>query len=82
MEPRGRNGEFDPQLVKKGQRRLPGFDDKAIALYAHGLRTREIRGPEKGGLGLSRVGASAILLIAIVVLIMLTRQKAVEADHG
>jgi len=42
--PRDRNGEFDPQLVKKGQRRLPGFDDKVIALYARGLTTREIQG--------------------------------------
>jgi putative transposase len=41
--PRDRNGEFDPQLVKKGQRRLPGFDDKVIALYARGLTTREIQ---------------------------------------
>jgi putative transposase len=42
--PRDRNGEFDPQLVKKGQRRLPGLDDKVIALYACGLTTREIQG--------------------------------------
>lgn len=42
--PRDRNGEFDPQLVKKGQRRLPGFDEKVIALYARGLTTREIQG--------------------------------------
>ncbi len=42
--PRDRAGEFDPQLVKKGQRRLPGFDDKVIALYARGLTTREIQG--------------------------------------
>ena len=41
--PRDRNAEFDPQLVKKGQRRLPGFDDKVIALYARGLTTREIQ---------------------------------------
>lgn len=42
--PRDRKGDFDPQLVKKGQRRLPGFDDKVIALYARGLTTREIQG--------------------------------------
>ena len=42
--PRDRNGEFDPQLVKKGQRRLPGFDDKVIALYARRLTTCEIQG--------------------------------------
>jgi putative transposase len=42
--PRDRNGDFDPQLVKKRQRRLPGFDDKVIALYARGMTTREIQG--------------------------------------
>ncbi len=42
--PRDRNGEFEPQLVKKHQRRLPGFDDKVIALYARGMTTREITG--------------------------------------
>lgn len=42
--PRDRAGEFEPQLVKKGQRRLAGFDDKVIALYARGLTTREIQG--------------------------------------
>ncbi len=42
--PRDRNGDFEPQLVKKGQRRLPGFDDKVIALYARGMTTREIQG--------------------------------------
>ena len=40
------------------------------------------KSPEQGGLALSRVGASATLLIAIVVLIMLTRQKAAKADHA
>jgi putative transposase len=42
--PRDRNGQFEPQLVKKRQRRLPGFDDKVIALYARGMTTREIQG--------------------------------------
>jgi putative transposase len=42
--PRDRNGEFEPQLVKKHQRRLPGFDDKVLALYARGLTTRDIQG--------------------------------------
>jgi putative transposase len=32
--PRDRTAEFDPQLVKKRQRRFPGFDEKVIALYA------------------------------------------------
>lgn len=42
--PRDRDGSFDPQLVRKGQRRLPGFDEKVIALYARGMTTREIQG--------------------------------------
>ena len=41
--PRDRNGEFEPQLVKKGQRRFQGFDDKILALYSRGLSVRDIR---------------------------------------
>jgi len=42
--PRDREGSFEPQLVRKGQRRFPGFDEKVIALYARGMTTREIQG--------------------------------------
>ena len=42
--PRDRNGDFEPRLISKRQRRLPGFDDKVIALYARGMTTREIQG--------------------------------------
>ena len=41
--PRDRAGTFEPVLVPKHARRLPGFDDKVLALYARGLSTREIR---------------------------------------
>ena len=41
---RDRDSTFDPKFVRKGQRRLPGFDEKVIALYARGMTTREIRG--------------------------------------
>jgi len=41
--PRDRNGDFEPQLVKKRQTRLPGFDDKVISLYSRGQTTREIQ---------------------------------------
>ena len=41
--PRDRDSSFEPQLVKKRQRRLEGFDDKVLALYARGLSTREIQ---------------------------------------
>jgi putative transposase len=40
--PRDRRGSFEPQLVRKGQRRFEGFDDKILALYARGLSTRDI----------------------------------------
>ena len=42
--PRDRDSSFDHQLVKKRQRRLEGFDDKVLALYARGLSTRDIQG--------------------------------------
>jgi putative transposase len=42
--PRDRDASFAPQLVPKRHRRLPGFDDKVIALYARGMTTREIQG--------------------------------------
>lgn len=42
--PRDRLSTFEPQLVAKHQRRLPGFDDKVIALYARGMTVREIQG--------------------------------------
>ena len=41
--PRDRDGDFTPQLVKKGQRRLEGFDDKVLSLYARGMSMREIQ---------------------------------------
>lgn len=40
--PRDRNGEFEPQLVKKRQRRVTVIDEKIIPLYAKGMSTREI----------------------------------------
>ena len=42
--PRDRDSTFEPVMVAKGQRRLPGFDEKVIALYARGMTTREIQG--------------------------------------
>ncbi|MFO1257365.1 MAG: IS256 family transposase [Gammaproteobacteria bacterium] len=41
--PRDRAGEFEPQLVKKHQRRLAGLDQKILSLYARGLSTRDIQ---------------------------------------
>lgn len=41
--PRDRNGSFEPQLIGKHQRRLSGFDEKILALYAKGMTTRDIQ---------------------------------------
>jgi putative transposase len=41
--PRDRAGTFEPQLVAKHQRRLEGFDDKVLALYARGMSVRDIQ---------------------------------------
>jgi putative transposase len=43
LVPRDREGTFEPQLIKKHQRRLEGFDEKVIALYARGMTTRDIQ---------------------------------------
>src|SRR5918998_3117175 len=42
--PRDRNGEFEPQLVKKNQTRFDGLDEKIISLYARGMTLSEIKG--------------------------------------
>ncbi|WP_179849313.1 IS256 family transposase [Actinomadura luteofluorescens] len=41
--PRDRSGEFEPQIVPKHARRIAGFDESIISLYAKGLTTGEIR---------------------------------------
>jgi len=42
--PRDRLSTFDPQLIAKYRRRLPGFDEKIVSMYARGMTVREIRG--------------------------------------
>lgn len=42
--PRDRDGSFSPKVVPKNLRRLTGFDEKVLALYARGMTTREIQG--------------------------------------
>jgi putative transposase len=41
--PRDRTGSFTPQFVPKGVRRLPGFDETVLQLYARGLSVRELQ---------------------------------------
>src|ERR1700712_222368 len=42
--PRDRNGDFEPQIIKKNQTRWTGFDDKILSMYSRGMSTREIQG--------------------------------------
>ena len=42
--PRDRLATFEPKLVAKHQRRMPGFDDHVIGMYARGMSVREIQG--------------------------------------
>jgi putative transposase len=42
--PRDRDGSFTPRIVPKNVRRLEGFDQKLLSLYARGMTTREIQG--------------------------------------
>ena len=41
--PRDRDATFEPQLIGKYERRMPGFDEKILALYAKGMTTRDIQ---------------------------------------
>jgi transposase-like protein len=40
--PRDSNRHFEPRLLRKGQRRLAGLDEKIVALYTGGMTTRAI----------------------------------------
>lgn len=41
--PRDRNSTFEPLLIKKGQTRFDGFDDRIISMYARGMTVRNIQ---------------------------------------
>lgn len=41
--PRDRAGSFEPQVIEKYQRRVEGFDQKILKLYAKGMTTRDIQ---------------------------------------
>lgn len=41
--PRDRNGEYEPIIIPKHERRFNGFDENIISLYSRGLSTRDIQ---------------------------------------
>lgn len=42
--PRDRNGDYEPQVVKKYQRDVSDIEGKVISMYAKGMTTRDISG--------------------------------------
>ena len=57
--PRDRNGEFEPQAVKKNQTDISGIEDKVLSMYAKGMTTRDISSHLKNVYG---VDASAEMI--------------------
>lgn len=41
--PRDRNGEFEPQIIKKYETTSNGIEEQIVAMYAKGMSTRELR---------------------------------------
>jgi transposase-like protein len=69
--PRDRLSTFEPQLIAKYRRRLPGFDNKIVSMYARGMTVREIQGhlAELYGIDVSPDLISSVtdaILIAVV----------------
>jgi transposase-like protein len=60
--PRDRNGEFEPQLVKKYAANTNELEDKIIGMYAKGMTVRDIQGTlqELYGIDVSPTTLSAI----------------------
>ena len=50
--PRDRDGSFEPQIVRKRQRRLSGVDEIVVSLYARG--SRPVRSPRTSRRSLKR----------------------------
>jgi transposase-like protein len=41
--PRDRDGEFEPELIRKYQRDISGIEDRIISMYARGMTVRDIQ---------------------------------------
>jgi putative transposase len=65
--PRGRQGSFEPQLVRKRQTRLAGLDDRVLDLYAGGMSVRDIASHLQGLYGVD-VGRDTISRVTDAVL--------------
>ena len=57
--PRDRNGEFEPQIVRKNQTDISNIEDQVLSMYAKGMTTRDISAHLKAVYG---VDASAEMI--------------------
>lgn len=57
--PRDRDGEFEPQVIKKNERDISGIEDQVLSMYAKGMTTRDISNHLKNVYG---VDASAEMI--------------------
>ena len=86
--PRDRAGTFEPQIVKKRQRRLTDVDEVVLSLYARGLTTGEISAHFADIYGAAVSKDTIIRITDKVVQILLSKQQfrlgivAVVTDHG
>lgn len=80
--PRDRQGSFAPQLVKKRQIRLGGMEEKILALYAHGMTTRDIESALQDLYGVS-VSDSVISQVTDAVLdeVCVWQERSLEAIY-
>ncbi|MEU6656292.1 transposase, partial [Streptomyces sp. NPDC046900] len=62
--PRDRNGSFEPKLGPKHARRLGGFNEQILSLYARGMSARDIRSHLAGMYGVE-VSPDLISKVAI-----------------
>lgn len=51
--PRDRNGEYEPQIIKKYETSINGLEDQIIALYSKGMSTRDIESHMKDIYGIN-----------------------------
>jgi putative transposase len=79
--PRDRAGTFEPQIVRKGQTRLDGFNERIIALYARGMTTRDIRAHLREMYGVE-VSPDLISRVTDAVVDELTEWQARPLDRG
>ena len=58
--PRDRNGEYEPQLVKKYQRDVSEIERKIISMYAKGMSTEAINQSYSGYLWIFRISKEQV----------------------